>query len=188
MSDEVKVEDIFLDDKLTQAEKRYQRFQESGAKVKFTRGGVLSMFGLGQIFFFINGDYGFLGLSIGLILLARGGYLIYSGYLKRSMLKRLPNYFSCIAHSKNGSLDDISTYLDYPYETVVSDIEFLINKAILEKTFINHSKRMIVSPLIGETVLKNSNNVICSSCGATNKIIGQATECEYCGSTLSVNS
>lgn len=180
----VAVKDIFLDDKLTQAEKRYQRFRESESGGESAIASLLLMFGLGQVFLFIGGEYGFLGLSIGLILSAGASYLFYLEYLKRPMFKRLPNYFSCIAESKNGSLDDISAYLGYPYEIVISDIDFLINKGILEKSFINHSKRVIVSPLIGEAVLKYSSNRVCSNCGATNKIIGQTSECEYCGSTV----
>lgn len=176
-----KVKDIFVDDKFTQAEKRYQRYRESRKSSEFAAAGLLLMYGF---FFFSASAYGFGNIILGIILLAGGGYLGYLGYLKLKMLKRLPNYFSCIAESKNGSLDDISANLGYPYEMVVSDIEFLINKGILEKTFVNHSKRIIVSPLIGEIISKASRSVICPNCGATNQIIGQTTECEFCGSIL----
>ena len=123
-------------------------------------------------------------ILISIVFTVVGLVLIIIELTRMPMYKRLPNYFACIADSKNGSLDAISASLGYPYETVVSDIEFLINRGILEKTYINHSRRLITSPLIGEVILQDARRVLCPNCGATNEIIGQTKECDFCGTVL----
>lgn len=180
-----KVGDIYENNKLAQAEKRFQKYMEinSNGYAPFVISFLPFICSFGAISISTEGG-GFISLMIGILLAILGFWIIYLGYKQLPRYKRLPNYFTCIADSKNGSLDNIATALGYPYETVVADIELLINKGILEKTFINHSKRLITSPLIGETISKDSRSVLCPNCGATNKIIGQTTECEFCGSTL----
>lgn len=113
--------------------------------------------------------------------------LIYIGLKKKNqeLYKRLPNYISCIANSREGSLDDISKTLGYPYETVVSDIQLLINKDILDNTYINHANRKIVSPILGKYNTQQPNSLICPNCGANNEFYGKNSECEFCGSVIS---
>lgn len=181
-----KVGDIYENDKLAQAEKRFQKYLENNANGYFPFLGSFFLFicSFGAISIYTEEGGSFISLMIGVLLVILSFWIIYLGYKQLPRYKRLPNYFTCIADSKNGSLDNIAIALGYPYETVVADIELLINKGILEKTFINHSKRLITSPLIGETISKDSRSVSCPNCGATNQIIGQTTECEFCGSTL----
>ena len=128
--------------------------------------------------------FSWITILISIVFTIVGLVLIIIELTRIPMYKRLPNYFACIADSKNGSLDAISASLGYPYETVVSDIEFLINRGILEKTYINHSRRLITSPLIGEVILQDARRVLCPNCGATNEIIGQTKECDFCGTVL----
>ena len=136
--------------------------------------------------------FNWITILISIVFTVVGLVLIIIELTRMPMYKRLPNYFACIADSKNGSLDAISASLGYPYETVVSDIEFLINRGILEKTYINHSRRLITSPLIGEVILQDARRVLCPNCGATNEIIGQTKECDfverYCSETIVVIS
>ncbi|MDO4902609.1 MAG: DUF2614 family zinc ribbon-containing protein [bacterium] len=182
----LQIKDIFDDDKLSQAEKRWAKFENQTLKGYnfWLFSWIPLMYSFLSLLWFIKVPGGIFSLFTGIVLFNLTVFIFYRGFNNLQKFKRLPNYFSCIADSKNGSLDEISAYLGYPYEVVVSDIEFLINKGILEKTFINHSKRVIVSPLIGEDVSKKSRSIVCPNCGATNKIIGQTTECEFCGSIL----
>lgn len=190
--------DIFDDDKLLQAEKRWMLYKEQSNELI----GTIIFFSFMPLFFafatFVTSypfrtfrTFGIFGAfpTLSLLLLVIGILMIVIPSTYRIIVspkfKRIPHYFSCIAESKNGSLDEISDSLGYPYDVVVSDIEFLINKGILEKTFINRSKRIVVSQLIGESVVKKSKSLSCPNCGATNTIIGKTTECEYCGSTIS---
>lgn len=181
-----KVGDIYENDKLAQAEKRFQKYMEinSNGYAPFVISFLPFICSFGAISIYTEEGGSFISLMIGVLLVILSFWIIYLGYKQLPRYKRLPNYFTCIADSKNGSLDNIATALGYPYETVVADIELLIKEGILEKTFINHSKRLITSPLIGETISKNLRSVLCPNCGATNEIIGETAECEFCGTIL----
>lgn len=165
-------------DMLARAQKKYKSRSLRGMFANI--GGLIIFWGLGVLGIAFN----WITILISIVLTVVGLVLIIIELTRIPMYKRLPNYFACIADSKNGSLDAISASLGYPYETVVSDIEFLINRGILEKTYINHSRRLITSPLIGEVILQDARRVFCPNCGATNEIIGQTKECDFCGTVL----
>ncbi|MGT2964768.1 hypothetical protein [Streptococcus acidominimus] len=177
--------DIFENDKLLQAEKRLQKFMEStyNGYFPFLVGLLPIMYSFFSLYGYING-YGAFSLIFAIILALIGFGVYYIGFMRLPQYKRFPLYLSAIADSKNGSLDKITNTVGFPYEIVVADIEFLIQKNILEKTYINHSKRVITSTLIGEVVSKSTATQKCSNCGATVTFLGQSTECEYCGSTV----
>ena len=165
-------------DMLLEVQKKYESKNLKGAFSWL--GGFIIFHGLIALVIAFN----WITILISIVLNVVGLVLIIIELKRIPMYKRLPNYFACIADSKNGSLDAISASLGYPYETVVSDIEFLINRGILEKTYINHSRRLITSPLIGEVILQEVRRVLCPNCGATNEVIGQTKECDFCGTVL----
>lgn len=165
-------------DMLARAQKKYKLRSLRGIFANI--GGLIIFLSLSVLAIAFN----WITILISIVLTVVGLVLIIIELTRIPMYKRLPNYFACIADSKNGSLDAISASLGYPYETVVSDIEFLINRGILEKTYINHSRRLITSPLIGEVILQDARRVLCPNCGATNEIIGQTKECDFCGTVL----
>ncbi|MGQ0309857.1 hypothetical protein [Streptococcus sp. cx1] len=165
-------------DMLARAQKKYKLRSLRGWLAYY--GGLIIFLGLSVLAIAFN----WITILISIVFTIVGLILIIIELTRMPMYKRLPNYFACIADSKNGSLDAISASLGYPYETVVSDIEFLINRGILEKTYINHSRRLITSPLIGEVILQDARRVLCPNCGATNEIIGQTKECDFCGTVL----
>lgn len=165
-------------DMLLEVQKKYESRNLKGTFSLI--GGFIIFHGLIALVIAFN----WITILISIVFTIVGLVLIIIELTRMPMYKRLPNYFACIADSKNGSLDAISASLGYPYETVVSDIEFLINRGILEKTYINHSRRLITSPLIGEVILQDARRVLCPNCGATNEIIGQTKECDFCGTVL----
>lgn len=163
---------------LLEVQKKYESNNLKGAFASL--GSLIIFLGLSVL----AAAFSWITILISIVFTIVGLVLIIIELTRIPMYKRLPNYFACIADSKNGSLDAISASLGYPYETVVSDIEFLINRGILEKTYINHSRRLITSPLIGEVILQDARRVLCPNCGATNEIIGQTKECDFCGTVL----
>lgn len=165
-------------DMLLEVQKKYESNNLKGAFASL--GSLIIFVGLSVL----AAAFSWITILISIVFTIVGLVLIIIELTRMPMYKRLPNYFACIADSKNGSLDAISASLGYPYETVVSDIEFLINRGILEKTYINHSRRLITSPLIGEVILQDTRRVLCPNCGATNEIIGQTKECDFCGTVL----
>ena len=165
-------------DMLLEVQKKYESRNLKGTFSLI--GGFIIFHGLIALVIAFN----WITILISIVFTIVGLVLIIIELTRMPMYKRLPNYFACIADSKNGSLDAISASLGYPYETVVSDIEFLINRGILEKTYINHSRRLITSPLIGEVILQDARRVLCPNCGATNEMIGQTKECDFCGTVL----
>lgn len=181
--------DIFEDDKLLQAEKRLQKYMQIivNGYVFFLLGAGTLMYSFLFLYSYIEIGFGFFSLFLGIAFALVTMYFFYTGYQSFPRYKRFPLYLSRIADSKDGSLDKISASIGYPYEVVVSDIEFLIQKNILEKTYINHSQRVVISPVIGESISKSSVTQKCPNCGASISFIGQSVECEYCGSTISLH-
>lgn len=180
--------DIFEDDKLLQAEKRLQKYMQSifNGYSFFLIGGGLLFYSFILISIYISSWGGFALLLVGIVLALVGIWCCYLGFIRFPQYKRFPLYLSAIADSKDGSLDKIANTVGYPYETVIADIEFLIQKDILERTYINHSKRVIVSILVGESVSKSTSIQNCPNCGATVTFLGKSTECDYCGSNISL--
>lgn len=165
-------------DMLLKVQKKYE--SRTGKGLFAISGSLIIFWGLAVL----AAAFNWITILISIVFTVVGLVLIIIELTRMPMYKRLPNYFACIADSKNGSLDAISASLGYPYETVVSDIEYLINRGILEKTYINHSRRLITSPLIGEVILQEARRVLCPNCGATNEVIGQTKECDFCGTVL----
>ena len=106
-------------DMLLEVQKKYE---SRNLKGNFSLlGGLIIFWGLGVLGIAFN----WITILISIVFTVVGLVLIIIELTRMPMYKRLPNYFACIADSKNGSLDAISASLGYPYEgslsTVVGD-------------------------------------------------------------------
>lgn len=102
--------------------------------------------------------------------------------------KRKRTYLTCIETHQMTSLDEISSVVNQPYETVKKEIESMISKGFFPNVIVDNNSRSLMLPSAGgrttpqaipETMKK------CPTCGAPCKVSAANNICEYCGTVLS---
>lgn len=101
-------------------------------------------------------------------------------------------YLSVIVNGNERQIDVIASSMGKSYDVAKNDIQKLISRGYLKNAYISEGTRELVLRDIVQTQAENdpgSNNaevriVVCSCCGANNRIGGDMGECEYCGSPL----
>jgi len=120
------------------------------------------------------------------------------GFFGKARAARYKKYIALIINQRITSMDNIAAAVPAKYESVVKDLQKMINIGYFAGAYINSGSRDIVLPQVqGPAMGQAPGNtygaapgqlmdVICKNCGANNQIAeGQAAECEYCGSPLS---
>ncbi|WP_099205248.1 hypothetical protein [Scatolibacter rhodanostii] len=113
-------------------------------------------------------------------------------------------YTQLVVNQNVRSIDSIVNSVGFRYNTVVKDLQNMINTSCLEDAYLNQEKREIVlawSTPISDTptsVISDTQTSVqdrarmrriavkCSGCGANNVVaVGSVSECEYCGTPIS---
>ena len=104
--------------------------------------------------------------------------------------EKYKQYISLVVNESQTSIDTIAALVGVPYEVAVQDLQSMINAGFFTGAYIDLSARVIA---LAQTqvvyqqqsaVIVQERVVVCSSCGAHNRVIRQVGECEYCGSPL----
>lgn len=135
-----------------------------------------------------------------------------AGYVLRRVAKKtkkeaeeVKKYLAIIINGNIRQLDAIAAASGKPYDTVVKDVQKLIDRGFLKDAFLNTNTREVIlnnaytyapeqiSGTTGASTNTATNTpapelapkvITCSCCGANNMIIGKIGECEYCGAPI----
>ena len=124
------------------------------------------------------------------VLFIAGGLLIFKKCLSiEEERKRYRDYISLIVNSNITSLSQISSARALSSTQVAHDLQVMIDKGYFQNAYIDKTKQCIVlgtSENVSTTQELNhaSHMVVCSGCGAHNMVIGDGSQCEYCGTIL----
>ncbi|MCL2391806.1 MAG: hypothetical protein FWC66_04250 [Oscillospiraceae bacterium] len=155
------------------------------------------LMGIGAIYL-IMAIAGESGMWAAAIIFGGGGILV-NRYARKAKLtgERYKNYIGLIVNHNQTSIDNIAAATNVPYDTVVKDLQKMITMGYFVGAHIDIAQREIVlarhEPMPHPTMPFSANQgqaqmqervVVCSSCGANNRVVGFVGECEYCGSPL----
>lgn len=177
---------------------------------------------VGWIFFAIGCMYLFLGLT-GLlepddgsnftgylvfivVLLCGGGYAIVRHAKKyRNWGLMYERYLPVLSGLPTGSLDELAETVGETYDVTSKNIQNLIDIGLLENSYIDKTRRSLVSPVVSSTYrpkqssdeaeVKNTqqakpraskvHTIKCPNCGGVNNVTeGAVNICDYCGTAL----
>jgi len=172
---------------------------DKSAKIKSYKGILITSYvlmGLGIIYLFM----GLTGAGDALLAcLVYGGGGVFIFLYARKAQQRSENYrkyINIIINQNQTSIDSISSAVGHQYDSVVNDLQNLVNDGYLPGAYIDVSQRKVIlgemtkqwgSQLVApkNPVNVQSTVVTCSGCSANNQVIvGQANVCEYCGTFL----
>lgn len=126
--------------------------------------------------------------------------LIIYGIKTKRRIKRFKQYIKIISLENQNSvaLEKISSSTSQSIDFVMQDLKKMIYKRFFVNAYIDKGSKEIVLKKRNSMATMNKNNttsktpveivaVTCKGCGATNNVQkGIASECEFCGSALSV--
>ena len=177
---------------------------------------------VGKVFFGIGCLYVLMGLTgsltaedgssvLGMIivmvaLFCGGGFAIIRHAKKYKNLGLLyERYRPVISGSPDGSLDDMAEVLCETFDETTQNIQSLIGASLLEDSYIDRARRILVSPLVAsmhmsrplhisistnypgktKSATPEIRTIKCPNCGGVNNIAeGAANVCDFCGSPL----
>jgi len=131
-----------------------------------------------------------LGMAvITMLLLAGCVFLVVKGIQIKRRIKRYRYYVSLLSTQNIHSVDIIAQKSGHTCEFVVEDIRILIKKSFFINAYIDEAANEIIiggdTERCAATPEAQKKVVVCNGCGAnTFTIVGQITQCEYCGSYL----
>lgn len=184
----------------------------ANAKKTMTVGWII--FGFGVIYMVVclaeglaaEGVSGIRTLVIGTAVSCSGGYAIVRHAKKYKMLGlKHERYILAASRLPVGSLDDMAYVLGETFEVTSQNVQDLIDNGLLEDSYIDQTRRILVSPVVGSRYrtqlgqgsadtgdapqAKDSKPEVravkCPNCGGMNYITnGAGNICDYCGSPL----
>ena len=184
----------------------------ANAKKTMTVGWII--FGFGVIYMVVclteglaaEGVSGIRALVFGTAVSCGGGYAIVRHAKKYKMLGlKHERYILAASRLPVGSLDDMAHFLGETFEVTSQNVQDLIDNGLLEDSYIDQTRRILVSPVVGSRyrtqpgqALADTGNapqakdpepevraVKCPNCGGVNHITdGTGNICDYCGSPL----
>ena len=131
----------------------------------------------------------------GTVIFGGGGVIIYCFARKTKRTgERYRKYISLIVNQNQTSIDNIASAVGVSYNVTAKELQKMIDSGYFVGAYIDTTERDIVLAKTAQpqasvsftpsTVQLQERVVVCGSCGANNKVIGQVGECEYCGSHL----
>ena len=163
------------------------------------------LMGLGVIYFFaaVTGNVEetentMNAISAGILMLVMfsGGGVILNWFARKTKRagERYKKYIALIVNQSQTSIDNIASAVGIPYDAVSKDLQKMIDSGYFVGAYIDTTQREIMLAKVAPPQVSTSSApsalqvqervVICRSCGANNRVVGQIGECEYCGSPL----
>jgi len=124
---------------------------------------------------------------------APGVWLFFKAKRTKETGERYKKYIALVVNQNQTSINKIVSATGFSYETVVKDLQKMIDTGYFAGAYIDVTTQEIAlakttSQLIAQDSVAAQTQakvVVCGSCGANNRVtIGQITECEYCSSLL----
>mgnify|MGYP006906758882 FL=1 len=124
------------------------------------------------------------------LLFIAGGLLLFKKCLSiEEERKRYRDYISLIVNSNIISIPQISSARAVSSTQVAHDLQVMIDKGYFQNAYIDKTKQCIVlgtyeNVSTGQELNHASHMAVCPGCGAHNIVIGDGSQCEYCGTIL----
>jgi len=139
------------------------------------------------------------------LFLGGGGLLFRETRKMKATGERYRKYIMMIVNNGRSSIDEISSALTIPFDTVIKDLQRMIDDEYFAGAYIDVHQHRIVMPgvdafspaymstpaaAVTTATAEPSNQYIasiinCISCGARNRLIpGRMVDCPYCGTAL----
>ncbi len=116
-------------------------------------------------------------LTVVVLLLAIGVFMIWHGFGKAKRIQRLKRYEDIIVEQNIKELDEIAKCIGRPIDFVTKDIQRLLNENYFKDCRIDLKQRILIVGI--------SRTIFCSSCGAKNTTSN--SKCRFCGSPLIIS-
>lgn len=130
--------------------------------------------------------------SIKFMFAAYGAIFFIIGILLKARIQRFKNYIDLITNHNITSFDKIAQNTNRSPKYVKRDIKTMIRTRLFVNAYIENDSIIIkgLEPIDQKPSSKPGSAevkiVICSSCGAKNRVtVGAVEECEYCGAPIS---
>ncbi|NLJ41100.1 MAG: hypothetical protein GX352_05750 [Clostridiales bacterium] len=163
-------------------------------------GWVLVAFGaIGFIGGISDGEPG--SMIVALLFLAGGILVLRKATATKKLAEKYKRYIQIVVNQRETNIDTIASAVGLPYNTVIYDLEQMIDIGYLKDAYIHQTNHEIVMKGTSEQPVCEQNfafvqgapggsveskAVSCPGCGAYNTVIvGRVTECEYCGTPMS---
>lgn len=127
-----------------------------------------------------------------------GGALIWLGGKNKRLHSMYTKYSSIIAGNPDASLEQLASTSAKPYAKVCADLQKLVDMGFFPGYYLDLNRKTFSCPAAKSArpagvptgrpqaapTPAGSKVVKCPNCGGSNTLIGDTTECEYCGSPL----
>ncbi len=113
--------------------------------------------------------------------------MLFWGYKIKSLIKSFKKYVYVISSEHEGTLSNIAAILGKNENTVMKNIQKMINKSYFSNAYIDYRKKelMISGKALDKLKLSEAESTTCKTCGAYNiNVIDDDSFCEYCGTIL----
>ena len=135
------------------------------------------------------------GIAVAIFFIAGGIALIIKSKKVAKEAESVKQYLSIIINGGERHLDTIAASTGRQYDVVKADVQNMIDKGFLRNAYINESTREIIfttpepvnnagQATYATTTEVQTKIVTCPCCGANNTVVGDISECEYCGTPL----
>ena len=150
---------------------------------------VLMGFGVFYLYMSITEESGML---LAVVLFGGGGILLNRIAKKtKTTGDQYKKYITLIINQNQTSIEKIAFTVGQSYETVASDLQYMIDMRYFANAYIDHIQGEIVlakatppQDITASSTQSHERIVTCGGCGANNRLYKKTGECEYCGSLL----
>ena len=152
---------------------------------------MLLLVGVANLLLLAEGG-GISNLAAVVLMIGGGIWLLHTADKINKRGRRYKRYIDLIVNQSRTYIDDLAAEVKQPYESVVADLEEMIQLGYFKSAYIDSSSRRIIArpPDIQEPASESPNApaakrrlVTCTGCGANNAVV-DVGECEYCGTML----
>ena len=155
---------------------------------------VLLAFGAMSLLVAVTGDYEAFAFAVLFLI----GGIIVNRFAARTRKRgeRYKQYIELIVNQNYRSIDAIASLVDVTYPFAEGELRQMIRTGYFQGASIDSTERAIIFVPSKPSVLQQSpagpaqqvvpqvRVITCKSCGANSTVVGQFSECEYCGSTV----
>ena len=127
-------------------------------------------------------------LNYGLFFVILGIVVILISIWQKRKASRYQSYISLVVNREIEDLDKIASKMNFNKDTVIKDLQTMINRRYLENYELDIDENRIYDvpkeKRRREEKDKNIRNIKCPNCGANNLLVEKYGKCEYCDSYI----
>lgn len=131
------------------------------------------------------------GIVLAFAFLTIGLFFLYTSYKSRKTVSHFRLYVNILSDQPSMSATELSQKTGFPEETVLYELQKLIERGFFCEAYIDRAQKRIVFPVLERKLLQEEETrydvrVICSTCGGGNTLkSGTVGYCIYCKNVIS---